>query len=225
MLIPVRNCTQGTRGRQRLGLRYCTILSLTASGEILMAVSTWTTSASLQWVGAWFWYIKARRLESIIAILCRSNTIALTRLRAGSLACWHLQEVNLWAKAKESTSWTCAFLDTYSIHRLSYDACDNEIRRWRFWTMTHLIVSLINLSVPLSKFLVRISHTLSNDLRFILFALTNWCLLILFEIGRPFLILENWVSQIFADVSLSFSLVLDYLWIHSLTEGWSFIWF
>ena len=225
MLIPVRNSTQGTCSRHCLSLWYCIILSLTTSGEVLMAVTSWATSASLQWVWAWFWYIKARRLKSIAAMLGRPNAIALTRLRAGSLACGHLQYVTLWTEAIESTSLICALLYTNSLHRLSYDAGDNEVSRWWFRTMTHLIVSLINLRIPLAKLLVRISHALSNDLSFILMTLTDWCLLILLKIRGPFLLFENWVSQIFADIALSFSLVLDYLWICSLTEARRLIWF
>ena len=40
MLIPVRNCTQGTCSRHCLSLCYCIILSLTTSGEVLMAVTS-----------------------------------------------------------------------------------------------------------------------------------------------------------------------------------------
>ena len=225
MLIPVRNSTQGACSRHRLSLCYCIILSLTTSGEVLMAVTSWAASASLQWVWAWFWYIKATRLKSIAAILSRPNAITLTRLRAGSLACRHLQDVTLWTKAIESTSLICALLDTNGLHGLSYDAGDNEVSRWRFRTMAHLIISLFNFRIPLAKLFVRISHALSNHLNFILFALTDWCLLILLKIRGPFLLFENWVSQIFADIALSFSLVLDYLWICSLTEAWRLIWF
>ena len=48
--------------------------------------------------------------------------------------------------------------------------------------MAHLIVSFINLLIPLAELLVRISYAISDGLNLILFALTDWCLLILFKI-------------------------------------------
>ena len=196
MLIPVRNCTQGTCSRHCLCLRLCVILSFTTSWEVFMAVATWATCASLQWVWARLRNIKARRpIVSIAAILRRPNAIALTRSRAGSLASWNLQDITLRAKAIESTSLIWALPDTYSIHGLSNDASDDKVRRWWFCTITHLIEFFINLSISLAKLLIRISYALSNYLRFILFALAYWCRLILFIIRRPFLLIfENWVS-------------------------------
>ena len=225
MLISIRNCTQGTCSRHCLSLCYWIILSLTARRKVIIALlTTWATCASLQWIWTWFWYIKARRLESIVAILCRPNAIALTRMRAGSLACWHLQDIALRAKAIESASRIRTLLDSYRIHWLSNDAGDNQVWRWWFWTMAHLIVSFINLRIPLAELLVRISHAISDGLNLILFALADWCLLILLEIWRSLLLFENWVSQIFADIALSLSLVLFDLRIYFLTEGWRLIW-
>ena len=130
-----------------------------------------------------------------------------------------MQDITLRTEAKEAASLLSVLLDTYSIHGLSNDACDNEVRRWRFSTMAHLLVSIINLRISLAELLIRVGQALSNGLRFILFALTLWCLLILPHNGRLLLLFENGVGQGLTNISRSLSLILDYLWNYCSTEG------